>query len=419
MLLGTINTAVLSGYSETAVAATGTVNTLINLFNLLLGAINTGTAVVISNYIGGEKLKKASEVSFVSVLICGLISLFFSVVLLILSRPIIELMNLKGEVLEQGILYFKIRIAAIIIPSVSGVLSSIMQCYGYPKYTITANLISIFCTLLFNIYVIRFEEYSPIKGVAGIALGSVISQLIALVIILAFFLRLKIKIQPPSRINEYLSHLSRILKVGLPSALSSGSFTLSQVITTAFIATLGTVAISAKVYYTNILCYAYLFSMNLGNANSLLIGRLAGGKKYEHAKKLNKTLIKITTVVNLIISLSIILLRVPLLKLFTYNQIIIDLALSIFLVDIITEQARAVSQIYEYALRAAGDVAFTMIVVMISCWCCSVGLAYILSIHCGLGLIGIWIGLALDETIRAVATFLRWRSNKWIGILKP
>ena len=419
MLIGTVNTAVLSGYSEEAVAATGTVNTLINLLNLLLGAISTGTSVVISNFIGGEHLPKATKTGFVSISICGLLGVLISVVLLPFSRPIIQWMNLEGAVLEQGILYFRIRVAAMIIPAVSGGFSSIMHCYGYPKHTITAGLISIFCNLLLNIYVIQFPEYAPVTGVAGIAWGGVISQMISFLIILFFFCKVKIKLQRPQGLTEYRNLLGRILKIGLPSALSSGSFTLSQVITTSFIATLGAFAVSAKVYYTNILCYAYLFSINLGNANSLLIGRLTGAGRYEHAKKLNATLVRITTIVNLLISLGIVLLRFPLLKLFTDNGAIIDLALGIFLVDIITEQARAVSQIYEYALRAAGDVAFTMVVVTISCWCCSVGLAYILSIPLRLGLIGIWIGLALHEAIRAIATFFRWRSNKWVGMLKP
>ncbi len=418
VLIGTINTAVLSGYSEVAVAATGTVNTLINLFNLLLIAINTGVSVVISNYLGGEKLKKAAETGFVSILTCAMIGLAVSVSMFIFSHPVIELMNLEGEVLEQGIIYFRIRIAAMIIPATTGVLSAILQCYGYPKFTIIANLTSVVCNLFFNIFVVYFPEYSPVKGVAGIAWGSVLSQLIALLIVLCFIIGLKIKIQPPKTVRDYFLRIGRVLKVGIPSSLSGGSFTLSQVITTAFIATLGTTAINAKVYYANILTYAYMFSMNLGNANSLLIGRLTGAERYDHARRLNRTLVKITTSVNFAISMSIVLLRVPLLSMFTDNQSIIELGLTIFLIDIITEQARAVSQIYEYALRAAGDVTFTLIVVTLSCWGCSVGLAYVLSISCGLGLVGIWIALALDESIRAVATFLRWRSNKWVGILK-
>ena len=418
-LIGTVNTAVLSGYSEDAVAATGAANSMLNLFNLITAAVATGASVVISNFIGAERLKKATSAAFSAVITCSLIGLSSSVILLFFSRPLVAFMNLEGAVLEQAILYFRIRVAALLIPSLTSGLSAVMQCYGYPKYTVSAGLVSIVCNLFLNIYVIYFPKYAPLTGVAGIAAGSVVSQLIALLFILFFFLRVKIKLTRPDCFREFFELIGKILKIGLPSALSSGSFTLSQVITTSFVATLGTFAVSAKIYYTNILCYAYLFSMSLGNANALLIVRLCGAARYDHAKKLNRQLVKITTVVNFLISLSIVLFRVPLLSLFTENRAIIQMSLCILLVDIITEQARAVSQIYEYALRAAGDVAFTMVVVIISCWCCSVGLAYFLSIPCGLGLIGIWIGLAIDETIRAVATFFRWRSNKWIGILKP
>ena len=150
-----------------------------------------------------------------------------------------------------------------------------------------------------------------------------------------------------------------------------------------------------------------------------MVGRLCGAGRYEHAKALNRAVVKVTIVVNLLVSLSIVLLRIPLLSMFTDNAWILKVALGVFLVDIITEQARAVSQVYEYALRAAGDVTFTLKIILVSCWGFSVGLAYVLSIPLGWGLIGCWIGLALDETVRAVATVYRWRSGKWIYFHQP
>ena len=105
----------------------------------------------------------------------------------------------------------------------------------------------------------------------------------------------------------------------------------------------------------------------------------------------------------------VIFLRVPLLSLFTDDPRIIALFFGVALIDILAEQARAVSQVYEYALRATGDVLFTVVILIVSCWSLSIGLSYYLSIHCGLGLLGCWIGLALDESVRAITTFFRWR----------
>lgn len=121
---------------------------------------------------------------------------------------------------------------------------------------------------------------------------------------------------------------------------------------------------------------------------------------------------------DLCISLLIVVFHKPLVSLFTDNPEIILLSVGIFLVDIVTEQARAISHVYEQALRAAGDVLITMIVVLVSCWTFGVGLSYILSITCNMGLIGCWIGIALDESVREIFTYFRWRSQKWKKKLK-
>lgn len=128
---------------------------------------------------------------------------------------------------------------------------------------------------------------------------------------------------------------------------------------------------------------------------------------------MNMQLTRLTRIANLIISLTAIALRRQLLDFFTGSEAIIAISLGIFAADIVTEQARAISHVYEYALRAAGDVFFSMIILIISCWTFSIGLAYILAIKCGLGLIGCWIGLAVDESVRAAVTYLRWKCGKW------
>ena len=129
---------------------------------------------------------------------------------------------------------------------------------------------------------------------------------------------------------------------------------------------------------------------------------------------MNKRLVRLTCVVNLCISLIIIILRRPLLSIFTDSEEIISAAIWIFLIDVIAEQARGVSQVYEYALRGVGDMKYMMVVTTISCWLFAVGLSYLLGVHLGLGLIGCWIGMALDETVRAVFSWRRWNKGSWI-----
>jgi len=412
VLLGTVNTAVLSGYSEDAVAATGAVMPLINMFSLLFSVIAIGATVVVSNDIGAEKLSRAAKTTFSAVTLCTVAGLLCGVLLAVFASPIVRCMNLEGVVYEEALLYFRVRMAALVVSAASSVMFALLRCYGHPRSTIIAGVTSNICNLFLSIYVVYYATNPWVMGVRGIALAVVVGQVVSLGIAVIAFIHTAVPMERPT-MREFPRLIGSVLRIGLPTGLSSGSFTISQVITNSFVAVLGPAALSAKVYYTNILNYAYLFSVSVGSANSLLVGRLCGAGRYEQANALNRAVVKVTIVVNFLVSLFIVLLRAPLLALFTDNTWIIEASLGIFLVDIITEQARAVSQVYEYALRAAGDVLFTLKILLVSCWVFSVGLACALSIPLGWGLIGCWIGLALDETVRAVSTVYRWRSGKW------
>ncbi len=409
----TVNTAVLSGYSEDAVSAVGSTSTVISLVSLLGTMIANGSIVVISNRIGAEDLKTVKELSLTAIAVNVIISAIVTPILVLTAPQIVGFLNLEGIVRDLAIEYFKIRMIYIGFAIITSALLALLKCYGFPKYTFYIGLLVNSINLLLNILVVYYPQYAPITGVAGVAYSSCVSSIVGFIVAIVFFIKVKIKLKMPDSVRDFFRHIKSILRIGIPSGLSSVSFTFSKVFTASFIALLGAKALSANVYYTNILCYVYLVSMCMGNANALLVGRCYGAGDYDRADRMNAQLIKITTVVNLSISLLVLALRKPLLSIFTDDPWAVDMALGVFLVDIIVEQARAISQIYEYALRATGDVMFSMVFIVASCWLFSIGLSYVLAIHCGLGLIGCFIGLAADEWTRTIVTYFRWKSGKW------
>lgn len=411
-LLGTVSTLVLSGYSADAVAAVGAANSMISTFGGFFSVIAFGATVVISNYIGAEKIERAREGCFVTVILCGSIGFVSSMALCCFRYPIISFMNLEGKILEDAVCYFSIRMIFFVFTAVSSSLSSILRCYGHAASTVIGGIITNIVNVLLSIFVVHFPQYSPVTGVAGVAFACVTSQMIGLMILGGLFRGFKMELKRPGSVKEFGKMTGRILQIGIPTGLSNSSFAISQTVNTSFIALMGTYAINAKIYYTSIFSYVYLFSASVGSANSLLVGRLYGAGKMEQADRANRQLVKITVAVNFTMSLLVFLLRIPLLSMFTDDGIILGLSFAIMLIDIITEQARAVSQVYEYALRSTGDVLFTVVILIISCWCFSIGLAYYLSIECEMGLAGCWIGLALDESVRAITTFFRWRYRR-------
>ena len=408
-LLSTVSTVVLSGYSDEAVVATGSVNIVFSLCVLLFSGMSTGASVVISNLIGAEKLSDAKKTGGSAVLFLGLIGLFFSVTLFLIAPALTTAMNLTGLVREYAIAYMQIRAVALIFASLTNVLLAIMRCYGFPRYTVMIGMIKNVLNLLCSYYAVYYAKAPMLIGVRGVALGHIVSELVSLGIVIIFFARLKLGMSRPTGTRAFLATAKKILAIGIPTCLSSAGYTISQIVTNSFAQLLPWPAPAAKIYCSNILSYAYLFSSGCGHANALLAGRLHGAGRHEQADRLNKMLAHVTVPVNLLVSLGIVLLRIPLLSMFTREKEIFAIALGVFLVDILTEQARAISHVYEYSLRSTGDVMPTMLTTFASCWLFSVALAYILAIPCGLGLVGFYIGLALDEWTRALFTFFRWK----------
>lgn len=412
-LIGTVSTIVLSGYSEDAAAATGMASIVINLFSILFTGIAGGCSVLVSNLIGAEHIRKAQSACLSLMLLLAGLGLVCNGVLWLGAPNIATWMNLTGEVHGMAVVYLRGRSLELVFLAGYSILIALMRCYGYSKSAVFIGAITNIVNVLCSIYAVYYAKIEVLSGVSGVALGSALSRFIGCSVAIILFLKYKIKIAVPESFREFCTLVKRALYLGIPTSISNGSFTFSQIVTNSFTALLGVYAGSAKVYFTNILCYAYVFSNCVGMASSILVGRLYGAGNYNHARKLTSTVVKFTVPANGTISALIFLFRIPILSLFTNNQAIINMSFGIMLVDIIIEMARGVSHIYESSLRAVNDVTLTMVVTLASSWTFSVGLGYLLAIPCNMGLLGFWVALAVDEFVRATYTYFRWKSNRW------
>ena len=365
-LIGTVSTIVLSGYSDDAAAATGMASIVMNLFSILFTGIAGGCSVLVSNLIGAERIRKAQSACLSLMLLLAGLGLVCTGVLWFGAPNIATWMNLTGEVHGMAVIYLRGRSLELVFLAGYSILIALMRCYGYSKSAVFIGTITNIVNVLCSIYAVYYANIEVLSGVSGVALGAAFSRLIGCSVAIILFLRCKIKIAVPESFSEFCALVKRALFLGIPTCISNGSFTFSQIVTNSFTVLLDAHVGSAKVYFTNILCYAYVFSNRAGMATSILIGRLCGAGDHQHARKLTGTVVKFTVPANVTISVLIFLLRVPLLSLFTDNQAIINMSFGIMFVDIIVEMARGVSHVYESSLRAANDVALTMVVTLVS-----------------------------------------------------
>lgn len=414
-LMGTVNTLAMGRYSDDAVAAIGAANQVIGLIYTFYAVVSGGATIVISRRLGAGKNEEASDAAFTSLVFEGGMSLVFSLLLASFASPLMKMLNLEGEVLHMAENYFRICISFSFFRGVMSAASGILRSYGKPK---PAVLVSLFINLLnavFNIIIVFRPFEIPLYGTEGIGIANVISHGTGTVLIFICLFKSKINLNLREKNIHTLKSLGSILKVGIPGGVSSLSYSLSQVVSTSILAILGTVALSTKIYISSIVFYVYVIGMSLGLSTSILMGWMTGAKEYEKAYKLNQQVLKLSVLLNIVLSVLLFLFYRPLIGLFTTSEEILTMARGILFIDIFVEIGRAFNHVEDSSLKGAGDVVFPMIVSIISCWLISILFSYIFSIQLGWGLYGCWIAFMLDELFRGLIFWKRFRSKKWMN----
>ena len=107
MMLGAVDTIMLSRHSDSSVAAVGVVNQIIMLTFLVFEVINLGTSVLCSQYLGARLQKKVVQVVGVSILVNIVVGVSISLLLFFGAGPILRLMGLTSELMTDGMDYMR------------------------------------------------------------------------------------------------------------------------------------------------------------------------------------------------------------------------------------------------------------------------------------------------------------------------
>ena len=410
-LLGTVNTFMLSHFSEEAVAAVGVANQMIGTLVVLMGMLKVGATIFVSISFGASRKEAAYHAAgiglFWSVLL-GVIAggLFFKT-----ATPVMQIMRVEGQTLSYAASYFQIRMAFIALVLAQNALLSFLRCNGHSVATFLAGAIQNIVNIILGYLVIYQPFPFFLKGVWGIAFAAVISQSVGLLIALIAWKKYGF----PLIFKQSFRLLGKIIRVGAPGATSSISYSVSQTVTTAVIASLGGVMVAAKVYFSTVFFYVYLFSLSLGQAGAIMIGRFVGHRDFDKADRLYKQNLKMAMALNGCLSFLVFLFGRPLLGCFTQNTEILQMTGTIMLIDLLVEVGRGMNHIGENALNGAGDVLPPMVISMTACWGISVLFSYLLGVRLHMGLVGCWIAFMMDELFRGCFYFGRWMSGKWKG----
>ncbi|MGN1432164.1 MAG: MATE family efflux transporter [Ruminococcus sp.] len=414
--LGYVDTIMLSNYSETAVGAIGNANSIIGFLALAFTIISSATGIMVSQYLGAGKKEEMNRIYTVAMCFNLVLSGIISLVVFLFSNPLLTVMQVPDEMMSDADMYMKIVGGTIFTQALINAFSQIFSSHGKTVFgmiiSFGMNIVNIVGNFLFL--------YGPLEslglGASGVAISTSVSRILAVIAAVIYFYivirgRIGIKyLRPfPSKI------LKELLKLGIPTAGENISYNFSQLVITALVNTMGIVAINTKIYATMLSMLTYMIAYAAAIATQIIVGHSVGAGNYDFAyKKVLKTLR-----FGLIVSISIAVLN-WLASPFTFSQFSDDpkvaaLGATVMFIAIFLEFGRTTNIVVINSMKAAGDVKFPTMIAIFSMWGLSVLIAYILGVVLGMGLAGVWIGMAADEIFRGIVVFIRWIRGSWRG----
>ena len=415
-LIGSMDVLMLSRFSDNAVGAVGIANQILFLFRVITNIITAGTGILCAQYIGaGKTTQQKQPLVLGALLVNTIVGLLFSFGILLGTDVILEIMNVSGELYAHGKQYMTIVGGSLFVQTLSMTFTAIIRSHGKTKATMRFSLVMNVSNLILNYILIYGKFGMPALGTAGAAIATALSKVLSCLLAGSYLFRTVLPDMSFAPDWKAMGHaVRRILSYGAPAAGEQISYTLSNLVVMSMVTALGTVSVNTYSYMTTIMRYVYIFSAGLGEGTAVVIGWEVGKQRISEAKSLCMFSVRCSFGFAMAAIGLLSIFRKEVMGLFTADPDIIALGATIILSDFLLETGRSRNLILVNSLRAAGDVHFPLYIGLFSMWFFSVGFSWLLGIRLGLGLVGIWIALGLDEFFRAVGMQMRWKKGRWI-----
>ena len=410
MLSGMVDTLMLSSVSDQAVGAVGTANTYIGVFIVMFGIISSGMVAVMSQNIGAGRPGIAYQARQLGMIFNAVIGILMSAVLAVFSGGILRMVSIAPALFEPAETYLKIVGGTCFLNALIPIFSSYLRVFGYTKHsligTIVGNLLNIILNSVF-LYVFH-------RGVMGVAVATVISRIVNLIIVAIMGAVLIKAKQSPERISPQ-KILAQIVKIGFPSALETALYNVAMTFIVRFMNQMDAngMNVTARSYAMQIADFSYCAGAALAQANAIMTGWRIGAKELEECDRGTRKAVIYGLVTATCFSVTFALSGRFIVHIFTDNTQMISLVVKLLIIDIFLEFGRVTNLVYSQALKTSGDALFPVIMGAIFMYLFAVGGTYFLGIHMGLLAVGAYIAMAGDECARAVGMVLRWKSGKW------
>lgn len=358
-LYGTVDMIILGAYgSSTALGAVGTTTSLTNVLLGLFVGISTGSSVALAQAYGASDNRRIYKVVH-STIFWGLISgIILTVVGLIFSRPLLELMNCPPSLIDEATTYMIWIFVGMIPISLYNMGSAILRAIGDSRRPFYFLIAAAMTNIILDYIFVGFFDWN----VFGAAMATIISQSVAAILTIVTLVnangayRLYLK-----EVRPYKEESMMIIKIGVPAGFQSAIISSSNALIQSQINKFGDGVVQAYAAFNRLDGFYYMSINSFSVAATTFVGQNLGAKKYHRVRKGIKVSIMLGVIVAIFVGIIMGVFREEFLDVFNLAPENMEYGKFAIAMDSLAYWVFAIGDVLSGAIRGAGKSLFPMI----------------------------------------------------------
>lgn len=416
-LYNTVDSIVVGKYvGDNALAAVGSASPVFNLLLVLFVGISMGAGIMVSQYYGSHDRENLSRTIGSTITLTAAASVLLMILGSLAIRPLLVMLDTPDTLIDWCTSYLMILLLGIAGLAYYNILCGILRGLGDSLSALVYLLIATVINIVLDVWFVAGLH----MGVSGVALATVIAQLISAVLCvlklrkMTDFFDMEMKYLRPEKTTMFT-----VIRLGLPSGLTQAIFSLAMVVVQSLTNSFGEMVIAANVIIMRVDGFAMMPNFSFGTAMTIYAGQNVGAKEYERVKQGAKQGTLIAAGTSAVITGLILLFGPYLMGIFTNTDQLAELSADMMKILAAGYIAMAVTQSLSGIMRGAGDTVTPMWISLLTTVAVRVPLAYGLvyltkSEELPMGRYeSLWISLLCSWVLGALITFIFYCLGRW------
>ena len=418
-----IDAAMVGRLGASQSAAVGLVASTTWLFGGLSYAAAMGFNVLTAQRVGGGRLAEARNILKQALVLCLAFSVVMAALAAALSAPLPRLLRAEQEIWRDASAYFLVYSLFLPALQLDNVAAGQLQATGNMRtpgvcMVLMCALDVVFNTLLiFPTGTIRLGALSlpgAGLGTAGAALGTGLAELAVGLYLLYFVLRRSpaLRLEKGERLHLDRTQLRMVLRIAAPVASEKVILSTAQIVSTAIVAPLGTVAIAANSFAVTAESLCYMPAYGIQSAAAMLVGQSVGAGRRRMARRLGWVTVLLGIVVMVVTGGLLYAFAPQMMAILTPDSDIIALGTRVLRIEAFAEAMYGASIVAGGVFQGAGSTLVPTLFNLGTMWGIRLPLAWLAAPRWGLP--GVWAAMCAELCVRGLLYLIRLGGKRWL-----